>query len=109
MAVSRGRLQIVQQQQAGRNPVVLMLVVFGFCFATGYLIGFLSKDALYTRDPEAALHMAAHGGTVPTVASGATSSEPQAAAESSIDPALLPEGKQWPGEWPCPLLECTAR
>jgi hypothetical protein len=41
---------------------MIMLIVVGFSFSTGYLIGFLSKDMLFTSDPEAALHSHSHGG-----------------------------------------------
>ncbi|GAX81923.1 hypothetical protein CEUSTIGMA_g9351.t1 [Chlamydomonas eustigma] len=49
------------KSQQGPNSWMILLIVVGFSFSTGYLIGFLGKDVLFTSDPEAALHLDSHG------------------------------------------------
>ena len=72
------------QPASNNSSWVIVLIVIGFSFATGYLIGFLAKDVAFT-DHEAALHEAA-GLTPAGVADG-----------GSLTQLLLPKGKKWPG------------
>ena len=79
-------------QPANNNSSwVIVLIVIGFSFATGCLIGFLAKDVAFT-DHEAALHEAA--GLAPAGATGGGGE-----TGGSLTQLLLPKGKKWPGVW----------
>ena len=78
------------QPASNNSSWVIVLIVIGFSFATGYLIGFLAKDVAFT-DHEAALHEAA--GLTPAGATGG------ATDGGSLSQLLLPKGKKWPGVW----------
>ena len=80
--------------QPAKNSWIIVLIIVGFSFATGYLIGFLAKDVAFT-DHESALHEAAG------VAMDKGDKEASSSLPATVGGSILPKGKKWAGAAPC--------